>query len=141
MPAETSTSDKLGEAMEAMLIQQGLYDKEAKAMVKTWREDWFGDEGTRVLYLVSEPVTNELLPLKIDPKPDQLLRVLVGRHDVLTPEKELEVEALVKQVNGASNSDAKAADVVLNKMGRYRWAAQKAAEGRLNARGAARPGQ
>jgi len=141
MPVETSTTPKLGEAMQGLLVQQGLYEKEAKAMVKTWSEDWFGDEGTRVLYLVGEPVTNELLPLKIDPKPDQLLRVLVGRHDVLTPEKERAVEVLVKRVNGESNIEAKAADAVLNKMGRYRWAAQKAAEGRLNTRGAARPGR
>ena len=57
-------------------------------MVKTWRTDWFGEDGTRVLYLVAEPLTAEFLPLRIDPKPDQLVRVLVGRHDVLTPERE-----------------------------------------------------
>src|SRR5262249_16521250 len=45
---EASTAEKLGEALTAMLIEQGLYEKEAKAMVKTWASDWFGQDGIRV---------------------------------------------------------------------------------------------
>lgn len=134
MPAAASTEEQLAAVMEKLLIQQGLYEKEARAMVKTWRADWFGDEGTRVLYLVAEPQTEEFLPIQIDPKPDRLVRVLVGRHDVLTPEREREIEALVKRVKGPSNAEAKAADAELNRMGRYRWGAQRAAEGRLKER-------
>src|SRR5262249_17515642 len=117
LPAESSTVERLGDAMSDMLIRQGLYEKEARAMVKTWSKDWFGEDGTRVLYLVSEPVTNEFLPMTIDPKPDQMVRVLVGRHDVLTPEREKEIDALVKRLNGASNAESKAADAGLNKLG------------------------
>jgi hypothetical protein len=134
LPAEPATADKLGDAMVRLLIEQGLFEKEARAMVKTWRDDWFGDEGTRVLYLVAGPVTDEFLPMQIDPKPDRLVRVLVGRHDVLTPEREREIDGLVKRLNGPSNTDAKAADGELNtQLGRYRHHAQKAAEGRLKA--------
>jgi hypothetical protein len=132
LPAESTTAEKLGDAMANLLVRQGLYEKEARAMVKTWSKDWFGEDGIRVLYLVSEPLTNEFLPMSIDPKPDQTVRVLVGRHDVLTPEREREIDAMVKQLNGASNAESKAADASLNKMGRYRFAAQKAAEERLN---------
>jgi hypothetical protein len=139
LPADPSTAEKLGDTMVRLLVEQGLYEKEARAMVKTWRDDWFGDEGTRVLYLVAEPVTNEFLPMAIDPKPDQLVRVLVGRHDVLTPEREREIDALVKRVNGASNADATVADGELNtRLGRYRHHAQKAAEARLKGRRAGR---
>ncbi|HEX3148363.1 MAG TPA: hypothetical protein VHR66_09790 [Gemmataceae bacterium] len=138
LPAEASTADKLGDTMAELLVKQGLYEKEARAMVKTWRSDWFGDEGTRVLYLVAESVTDEFLPIKIDPKPDQMLRVLVGRHDVLTPEREKDIDALVKRVNGPSNDDAKAADAVLHKLGRYRWPAQTAAQERLKGRAGTR---
>ena len=133
MPAEPATEDKLAAAMEKLLVEQGLYEKEARAMVKTWRADWFGDEGTRVLYLVSEPQTEEFLPIRIDPRPDKLVRVLVGRHDVLTPEREREIEAVVKRLKSPSNAEAKAADAELNRMGRYRWGAQRAAEARLKA--------
>jgi hypothetical protein len=141
LPAEASTTEKLGEAMEKLLVGQGLYEKEAKAMVKTWRTDWFGEDGTRVLYLVAKPVTAEFLPLKIDPQPDQLVRVLVGRHDVLAPEREREIDALVKRLNGASNAESKAADAGLTKLGRYRFPAQQAAEARLKARDGVRAGR
>jgi len=135
VPKTASTTEKLGEAVVALLIGQGLYEKEARAMVKTWSADWFGDDGTRVLYLLAESQTAALLPIKIEPKPDVLVRVMVGRHDVLPPEREREVDALVKRVTGESNLDAKAADLALAKLGRYRWAAQRAAEARLKAAG------
>jgi hypothetical protein len=126
-----STSEKLGEAVASMLVEQGLYEKEAKAMVKTWSADWFGEDGVRVIYMVPEAQTAEFLPARISPKPDQIVRVLVGRHDILTPEREGEIDGLVKQVNSNSNAVAESADRTLNKMGRYRWAAQAAATARL----------
>jgi hypothetical protein len=133
LPTTPSTLEQLESAVTAILTEQGLYEKEARAMVKTWKADWFEEAGTRVLYLVAEPTTEELLPLKIDPKPDKQVRVLVGRHDVLTPERERDIDALVKRLHGESNDDAKAADATLKKLGRYRTAAQKEAEKRMNA--------
>ena len=117
-----------------LLVKNGLYEKEAQAMVKTWSGDWFGDEGTRVLYIVPNAVTTDFLPIRIDPKPETLVRVLVGRHDVLTPEKEKDVDALVKQLNSDSNALSQAADRILNQMGRYRFAAQNAAASREKSR-------
>jgi hypothetical protein len=130
---DVSTVEKLGDAMAKLLSEQGLYEKEARAMVKTWNNDWFGQDGLRVLYLVPESLTTELLPLQIDPKPDKLVRVLVGRHDFLTPEKERQVDAVVRRFHGNSNRDSEAADRILNELGRYRYAAQSAAETRLKA--------
>jgi hypothetical protein len=142
LPAEASTVEKLRDAVVAHLVEQGLYEKEARAMVKTWSKDWFGEDGTRVLYLVAEPLTDEFLPLKIDPKPDRTVRVLVGRHDVLTPEREREIDALVKRLTGGSNAESKRADADLTtQLGRYRFAAQKAAEARLTAGGGGRSGR
>ncbi len=130
-PAAESTEEKLGEAVASLLVQEGLYEKEARAMVKTWRSDWFGDEGTRVLYLVPAARTDALLPLQITPRPDALVRVLVGRHDVLTPEQERDIDNQVRRLQGGSNAEARTADQALNKFGRYRYAAQTAAKERL----------
>lgn len=139
LPAEATTEAKLAEAMVKALTEQGLYEAEAKAMVKAWQAAWFGENGTRVLYLVAESVTDQLLPIKIEPKPEKLVRVLVGRADVLTPERELEIDALVKRINGNSNADAQAADNTLSQqLGRYRSGAQAAAEMRIKAAGTAR---
>ncbi len=41
--------DALDEALVKALVAQGLYEKEARAMVATWRDAWFEEEGTRVL--------------------------------------------------------------------------------------------
>ena len=131
-PGETAIRDVADSVVKA-LVGRGLYENEARAMVKTWQSDWFGDTGTRVIYFVDEETTDALLPLSIVPKPDRLVRVLVGRHDVLTPEREREVESLVTQLNGDSNAAARSADAALKQFGRYRAAAEAAAAKRLAA--------
>jgi hypothetical protein len=141
-PREESTTEKLGEAMAELLMREGLYEKEARAMVKTWSADWFGEDGTRVLYLVPARLIDELLPLRVTPKPSALLRVLVGRHDVLTPERESDIDRLVSKLDGPSQAEAKAADRGLNQLGRYRWPAQEASRARLKGlKEARKPGQ
>src|SRR5262249_47074794 len=92
LPAADSTADKLGETMVQLLTDRGLLEKEARAMVKTWSAAWFAEEGTRVLYILPDEMTTELLPLRVEPKPTSLVRVLVGRHDVLTPEREKQID-------------------------------------------------
>jgi hypothetical protein len=43
--------DSLYAELEALLVANGLYEKEAKAMIKTWRDSWF-EEGLRVFYVL-----------------------------------------------------------------------------------------
>lgn len=107
-----STIDALGEAVQAALIQEGLFEKEAVAMVKTWRSSWFGENGTRLLYLVPRPVTDALLPLEIDPKPEQVVRVLVGRMEIMTPQEESRVTTLVRDSAQARRASIVASDGV-----------------------------
>jgi hypothetical protein len=132
-PAEESTPDKLGAVLVELLMHEGLYEKEARAMVKTWSSDWFGEEGTRILYLVPARLTEELLPLRITPQPSEVRRVLVGRHDILTPEKEDEIVQLVQKLDSPSKAEAQAAEKTLSQLRRYRWPAQEAARARLKA--------
>ena len=100
-------------------------------MVKTWESAWFGDDGTRVLYVLPNGWTDRTLPLNITPTPDTLVRVMVGRHDVLTPEREQEIDALVKKSKG---TDKKAAEDALAKLGRFAAPARDQAEKRLSQR-------
>ena len=72
------------------LVAQGLYEAEAKAMVETWRDDWFND-GTRVFYFVPKPDVDRILPLTISPAPVSTVRAFVGRMEVITPESESDV--------------------------------------------------
>jgi hypothetical protein len=93
----SSSADQLGKAMVAALVDARLYEKEARAMVKTWRDSWFAEEGTRLFYLLPQKVTDELLPLDIQPPPQELVRVMVGRLEIMRPEDEARVLGLVRQ--------------------------------------------
>jgi hypothetical protein len=87
--------DQIGNAMRAALEKEGLYAPEAAAMVKTWRDSWFGEDGVRVLYVLPRSWTDRTLPLTIQPKPDEIARVMVGRAEVIFPSQEWK---LLKQI-------------------------------------------
>ena len=76
--------------LERILVAHGLYQKEARAMIETWRDSWF-EEGTRLFYLVSPRALDAILPLAIDPRPSGIARVFVGRMELITSTTEHEV--------------------------------------------------
>lgn len=76
--------------LEALLVADGLYPREAKAMTATWRDHWFED-GLRVFYLLPRAEIDALLPLSINPSPTEYERTIVGRIEVITPELEASV--------------------------------------------------
>jgi hypothetical protein len=90
-PELTGTSESVGRELEEMLVNQGLYQDEAHAMVETWRNSWF-EEGSRLLYLVPAKFVNGMLPLSIAPPPIQTVRVFVGRLEIVTPATERAIE-------------------------------------------------
>jgi hypothetical protein len=91
--------------MARALVEQGLYDKEAEAMVSTWQDQWFAEDGTRVLYLLPGEWTDRTLPLEISPQPDRVVRVMVGRAELITPETDRQLR---QQILTFKSGDAKA---------------------------------
>jgi hypothetical protein len=83
-PALTGDLDTLANRLEEVLTRQGLYPREARAMVDTWRDSWF-EEGTRLLYIVPRATIDAMLPLDIRPRPIETARVFVGRLELITP--------------------------------------------------------
>jgi len=53
-------------------------------MVETWKDSWF-EEGSRLIYIVPSGFIDKVLPLTIDPVPGQIVRVFVGRLEIVTP--------------------------------------------------------
>jgi hypothetical protein len=100
-PELTSSVDNLRADLEGMLVARGLYPDEAHAMVETWRDSWFA-EGSRLFYIVPEVFVNSILPLDIRPAPAQLLRVFVGRIEVVTPSTQQEIETALANHDGAT---------------------------------------
>ncbi len=90
-PELNATMDSLKQALEDMLIAQGLYQDEAQAMFETWRDSWF-EEGSRLLYIVPREFVDSVLPLTINPSPAQIVRVFVGRMELVTPTTQRAVE-------------------------------------------------
>ena len=70
--------------LERILAAQGLYEKEAAAMVATWRDSWF-EEGARLFYIAPKSLIDAVLPLQIKPNPTEVARVFVGRVELVTP--------------------------------------------------------
>lgn len=86
----------LGRELERILVAQGLYPKEASAMVETWRDSWF-EEGTRLFYIAPKNFVDSILPLQVNPIPTEVVRVFVGRVELITPRTMQDVnEAIVR---------------------------------------------
>jgi len=117
-PELTSTVDAVLAELERSLTAAGLYAREARAMVATWRDSWF-EEGLRVFYLLPPATTDAILPLTIDPRPDKLVRVLVGRAEIITPEQEARMTELVRKLGGFSVPARVVARAELQKRGRF----------------------
>ena len=137
IPAATGKKADLAAAMLKILAATGLYEKEARAMVNTWDSAWFGESGTRLLYLVPRAKTDELLPLTITPKPTEVVRVLVGRHDFLTPKQEAIADREVTR-SRAARAELEAAETELRKIGRFQGQARQQAEKRIETSAARR---
>jgi len=119
---ERSQLDKDVEAvirdLRQVLVSSGLYEKEADAMIKTWRDSWF-EEGMRIFYILPRGITDSTLPLQIDPQPAELVRVLVGRTEVITPEMENAVKRQVSMLSDASPKVREQASLAIQKLGRF----------------------
>jgi hypothetical protein len=77
-------------------------------MIETWRDSWF-EEGSRLIYLVPRGFIDKILPLRVDPAPSQMVRVFVGRLELVTPATAKAVKAAL-----ASNDEG-----MLNKYSRF----------------------
>jgi hypothetical protein len=128
--AEVTTIDKLAAAMAGRLVGHGLYEKEAWAMVNTWKSSWFGEQGTRLLYAVPRSIADKLLPLTIKPAPDETVRVLIGRMEIMTPDSEARVMELVRSSAAAREAAMRKAQQS-GKALAYAWPAEIKRLGRL----------
>jgi hypothetical protein len=117
-PALDTNVDAVIQRLRQSLVAAGLYDKEADAMIKTWRNSWF-EPGMRVFYVLPRSATDAVLPITIDPRPDELVRVLVGRTEVITPEMEKSVKEQVSRLNDPSPAVRADALASIKRYGRF----------------------
>ena len=85
---------------QKMLMDAGLYRKEADAMMQTWWASYFETPGLRVFWIVPRATVDEILPLKVSPTPKDTVRVIVGRSEILRPSFEKRLVSDFAAVNG-----------------------------------------
>lgn len=110
---------ELGAAMARELTRAGLFPAEARAMVKTWDHAWFTEEGVRVLYLLPRPWTDEILPLTLNPKPRELVRVMVGRAEIIPPATVKELAPVIARSNSGDAAAREQITAFVHKYGRF----------------------
>jgi hypothetical protein len=94
MPELTGNREGLHRELAGHLIAAGLFEKEALAMIETWRDSWF-EEGSRVFYIMPRRQVDAALPLTVTPEPAGIARVFVGRVEVLAPWLKSEIAGAV----------------------------------------------
>jgi hypothetical protein len=117
-PSLDQNVDAVIRELRQTLVSAGLYEKEADAMIKTWRNSWF-ETGMRVFYVLPRSTTDAVLPITIDPRPDELVRVLVGRTEIITPEMEKSVKKQVSLLSDPSLATRADAIASIRKYGRF----------------------
>jgi hypothetical protein len=107
-------------AVAESLARAGLYPKEAQAMVDTWEKSYFRTDGLRILSVLPRPTVDAAIPIQIKPEPQELVRVMVGRVEVLTPDTEKGLEKTVAELGAKDGRKRQDALASLEKFGRLR---------------------
>jgi hypothetical protein len=111
--------DRIADDVAGRLVESGLYPKEARAMVNTWRSSYFKTDGVRLLFVLPQSWTDRYIPMQINPAPAELVRVMVGRVELLTPEHERRAEAAIRDLASPDPGVRERAFALLRAEGRY----------------------
>lgn len=106
--------DGLRHEMRQALVQDGLFDDEAAALLETWNQAYFRTPGLRLFFLVPRRWTDHYLPLSIS-VPADLHRSMIARIELVSPEERAGLKKLadlpvsnpswMRQVNNSKNMD------------------------------------
>ncbi len=92
---------ELRSAMHQQLVEAGLFDDEATAMLATWERAYFKSPGLRLFFVVPRTWTDHYLPLSIS-REAEVERVMMGRIELITPQqRELLTELADAEVSNA----------------------------------------
>lgn len=72
---------QLRDSIKQALVQDGLFDAEAEAMLNTWNYHYFNKPGARVLFILPKIWADKYLPIQISVEHD-IVRTFIGRIDL-----------------------------------------------------------
>jgi hypothetical protein len=115
----SSFTHAISQALAEKLTESGLYPKEALAMVNTWRTSYFESDGVRALCVLPQSWTDTFIPMWVVPPPRQIVRVMVGRLELLTKEREMLAARAISDLSSRDGARREAAFAFLHEQGRY----------------------
>jgi hypothetical protein len=118
LPLDTFVS-LVSNAVAGRLVESGLYEKEARAMVNTWRTSYFRTDGIRVLFVLPQAWTDRFIPIEITPRPAELIRMMVGRVELLDAARERVAAEAIRNLTSNDPAIREQAFGVLRAEGRY----------------------
>ena len=117
LPINSGTHPMMKQVAEA-LMAAGLYEKEAWAMVNSWEKSYFRTPGLRILFILPREAVDNYIPIQITPRPQEMVRVMVGRTEVLTPSQERQIERWITELGAPDFKTRDAASAGLARLGR-----------------------
>ena len=110
---------KISDDLTARLAESGLFAKEARAMVNTWANSYFQTDGIRVLFVLPQSWTDAFIPMNVEPQPRKIVRVMVGRLEMLSADRQRSAEAAIGKLVSRDSSERALAYRFLHEQGRY----------------------
>ncbi|MEM9190196.1 MAG: hypothetical protein AAGF12_13510 [Myxococcota bacterium] len=74
--------DSLRTTLKQEMLTRGLNDAEAEALLQTWDHELFRVTYRRAVYFVPRRNYDRMLPIRIQPRPDELVRVGLGIEEL-----------------------------------------------------------
>jgi hypothetical protein len=115
----SSFTQAVSQALAEKLTESGLYPKEALAMVNTWRNSYFESDGVRALCVLPPSWTDRFIPMWVVPQPRQIVRVMVGRLELLTKAREMLAARAINDLSSRDGARREEAFAFLHEQGRY----------------------
>ncbi len=121
---EVNESSNAKDKLQKALKKAGLKTKEASGIVKIWDKEFFQNKGIRIIYRITKKAYDKLLPIKIVPKPIELVRVGLVFVEDIDPELHTRIDGLINDLKEKKHLDLEESPInVLTKIGRPALAA------------------
>jgi hypothetical protein len=96
----------------------GLFEDEARALADVWKQEFFQAEGLTLFYRLPQEEYEKLLPMKLKPRPEKLLRVGLVLQPHCEPDLAERVADLAKDLGSEDFEKRERAQESLEKLGR-----------------------
>jgi hypothetical protein len=100
----------------------GLFEDEARALAIVWAKEFFGAEGLTLFYRIPQDEYERLLPLKIKPRPERLVRVGLVHQPHCEPDFADRIEKVARGLDSNDFEAREKAQKELEAMGRMAFA-------------------